>query len=137
MRTLISSLLLPCLACPLAAQSSSSSWYVIRIGGSPVGWMREARTDSGGDIRWTSTMYMALNRLGSQVVMETAVASTESRTGALRALDVGTRMSEQRVNTSVAVNGRVATVSVERVGADSIGRSTLPIRCSDVRRFSA
>jgi hypothetical protein len=99
--------------------------------------MREARTDSGGDIRWTSTMYMALNRLGSQVVMETAVASTESRTGALRALDVGTRMSEQRVNTSVAVNGRVATVSVERVGADSIGRSTLPIRCSDVRRFSA
>ena len=58
-------------------------------------------------------MYMALNRLGSQVVMETAVGSLESRSGALRALDVGTRMSEQRVNTSVTVNGRVATMSVE------------------------
>ena len=112
MRALIASLLL-CLAVPLAAQSPSNSWYVVRIGDSPVGWMHETRADSAGDVRWSSTMYMALNRLGSQVVMETAVASVESRSGALRALDVGTRMSEQRVNTSVTVNGRVATVSVE------------------------
>ncbi len=112
MRTLISSLLL-CLASPLAAQSANNSWYVVRIDDSPVGWMHETRADSAGAIRWNSTMYMALNRLGSQVVMETAVASVESRTGVLRALDVGTRMSEQRVNTSVSVNGRVATVSVE------------------------
>ena len=112
MRALISSLLL-CLAVPLAAQSPSNSWYLVRIGDSPVGWMHETRADSAGDVRWSSTMYMALNRLGSQVVMETAVASVESRSGALRALDVGTRMSEQRVNTSVTVNGRVATVSVE------------------------
>src|SRR6476619_2749724 len=116
MRALNTSLLYLCVAFPLAAQSSSNSWYVVRIGGSAVGWMRETRTDSGGDIRWTSTMYMALNRLGSQVVMETAVASTESRNGALSALDVGTRMSEQRVNTSVAVNGLVATVSVQAGG---------------------
>jgi hypothetical protein len=113
MRALNSSLLLVCLAAPLAAQSASNSWYVVRIGDSPVGWMHETRADSAGAIRWNSTMYMALNRLGSQVVMETAVASVESRTGVLHALDVGTRLSEQRVNTSVTVNGRVATVSVE------------------------
>jgi transglutaminase-like putative cysteine protease len=113
MRPLISSLLLYCCAIPLAAQPANNSWYVVRIGDSPVGWMHETRADSAGAIRWNSTMYMALNRLGSQVVMETVVASVESRTGVLRALDVGTRMSEQRVNTSVAVNGRVATVSVE------------------------
>ena len=116
MRALISALLFLRLASPLVAQSSNNLWYVVRIGGSPVGWMRETRTDSAGDIRWTSTMYMALNRLGSQVVMETAIASTESRTGALRALDVGTRMSEQRVNTRVSVNGRVATVSSQAGG---------------------
>jgi len=112
MRALGFSLLLYCLAFPLAAQSASNSWYVVRIGDSPVGWMHETRAESAGAIRWNSTMYMALNRLGSQVVMETAVASVESRTGVLRALDVGTRMSEQRVNTSVTVNGRVASVSV-------------------------
>ena len=113
MRALIAPLLFCCLADPLTAQSPSSSWYVVRIGDSPVGWMHETRSDSAGAIRWNSTMYMALNRLGSQVVMETAVASLESRSGALRALDVGTRMSEQRVNTSVTVNDRVATMSVE------------------------
>jgi len=113
MRTRTSFLLLNCLAAPLAAQSASNSWYLVRIGDSPVGWMHEIRADSGRAIRWNSTMYMALNRLGSQVVMETAVASIESRSGVLRALDVGTRMSEQRVNTSVTVNGRVASVRVE------------------------
>src|SRR5690242_7963586 len=113
MRALISSLLLYCLSAPLAAQSQRNCWYVVRIGDSPVGWMHETRADSASAIRWNSTMHMALNRLGSQVVMETAVASVESRTGALRALDVGTRMSEQRVNTSVTVNGRVASVSVQ------------------------
>lgn len=65
---------------------------------------------------------MGLNRLGSQVVLETAIASVESPTGALRRIDVGTRMSDQRVNTTVTVNGRVATVSME-AGAGRFDRT--------------
>ena len=99
-------------ATPLAGQSSSS-WYIVRIDGSPVGWMRDTRTDTAATIRTSSTTYMALNRLGSRVVIETAIATTEAPSGALRSLDVGSRTSDQRINTTVVVNGRAATVGVE------------------------
>ena len=127
------------LAAPVAAQSSTS-WYLVRIDGSPVGWMRETRTDSAGVIGTSSTTYIALNRLGTQVVIETAVASTESPSGALRSLDVGSRTSEQRVKTTLLASGRSAKLAVEAgarrfdrtielgdslVGPDAIRRLTL------------
>jgi hypothetical protein len=115
MRTLLLSILLPC---SVAAQTRGpeTTWYLMRLGGSPVGWMRETTGDSAGFIRTASAMYMAINRLGSQVVLRTDAVFVETRGGSLRALDVGTQMSEQEVRTAVQLRGDSARIAMDAGG---------------------
>lgn len=98
------------------AFAQETDWYLVKLAGTPAGWMRETRADSAGLIRTRSTMFLAINRLGSQVVMRTDVVSVETAGGALRSLDIETQMSEQRVLTTVVVNGDTARIGMTAGG---------------------
>lgn len=123
MRILFFSLLVVTASSPLAAQQRE--WYVITVADAPVGWMYESRATTPDAIRTESAMRIALNRLGSQVVIENSNTATESPTGRLRALDVGLRMSEQEVTTRLVVDGMRATLTTE-AGGRSFDR-TVPL----------
>ena len=137
----------------ISASLPAQDYYVVTIGGAPVGWMRETRIATGAEIRSESFMSIKLNRLGSAVVMETSQSFTETAGGAMRALDVGMKMSQQEVTTSVVIDGRRAKVTAtvggrpfarelpltdSILGPDAIRRLTLTLdRGGDSVRFTS
>src|SRR4051794_26273918 len=77
-------------ALPLLAQTpaqapaqASETWYVLTIGGQPVGSLHEEVASAEGAVRVTSKAHIILNRMGSKVEMEMAEVSRESPAGRL------------------------------------------------------
>ena len=120
--------LVTALAVPVRAQVADTStvkWSVIRIAGAPVGWRRSVTRPIAEGSRAESRMFLALNRMGSQVVMETNVVALENADGRLREVDLTTKMSEQSTTTHVAF-GAAKAVMTTRAGGRSFDR-TIPV----------
>ena len=121
------------------------SWYAIRMGGVPVGWMRDLRTTSDSGITVNTDMRLTINRIGSQVVMEMTERAVEDRRGRFVLSDLVTRLSKQAtelyaraerdsVRIRTAAGGRefarslpvrsplLGTAMVERLSTDSLRR---------------
>lgn len=102
--------------------TSTVKWSVIRIAGAPVGWMRLGVRPLPDGSEVQSRMFLALNRMGSQVVMQTNVVATETSAGRLREVDVTAKMSEQSTSTHVTIDGSRAIVTT-RAGDRSFERT--------------
>jgi hypothetical protein len=96
----------------------SDDWYVIRMAGTPVGWMRDSRTMSDSGPIVSTTMRFVLNRLGSQVVMEMREQSLESGRGSLIRSDGTMRLSEQTTEFHAAMIGDSVRVRTRAGGRE-------------------
>jgi hypothetical protein len=96
-----------------AVVTAAEDWYVITIGGSPVGSVHIESADNEGGHTEIQTMRMVLNRMGSTVEMNTTGTTREDESGRLLAVDVELDMSDQSTTLHAEVEpGRVRLASV-------------------------
>jgi transglutaminase-like putative cysteine protease len=95
--------LLAALSAAAQAPQTSDTWYILTIGGQPVGSMHEEVAAAEGAVRVTSKAHLILNRMGSKVEMEMGEVSRESPAGRLLGADVDLRVSTQATSSHIAV----------------------------------
>lgn len=105
-----------------AAAAASEQWYVVSIGGEPVGSLQETHTDEGASLRIESRMTMVLNRLGSRVEMATGVITRESTEGRLLSTGLDLKMSSQTTSTTAEVGDGVVRIR-SQAGGQSFDRT--------------
>lgn len=93
-----------------AGDSAREQWYVLSLGGRPVGSIQETFSDTPAGHRVESRMLMVLNRLGSRVEIGTSTASLESAGGRLRSADADVRMSSQSTLTAAEIGDGVVRI---------------------------
>ena len=111
------------LSLPAAAADPRDQWYVLSIGGTPAGSVREAVvTEDGGAVRSTTELRMILQRLGSRIEMTTSAASRESRDGRLASAEVEIKASAETTSMTAEVKEREVLLT-SRAGGRSFERS--------------
>lgn len=113
LRTRLAAVLLLAFAFLPAAEAGGSDreqWYVLSLGGRPVGSIEETFLETPAELRVESRMIMVLNRLGSRVEIGTSAAFVESASGWLRSADSDVRMSSQSTSTAVRVGDGVVRI---------------------------
>lgn len=105
-----------------ASAKASEQWYVVALGGEPVGSLQETISQDGEDLRIESRMQMVLNRLGSRVEMATAVTTRESAAGRLRSTRVDLKMSSQTTSTTAEIGDGVVRIR-SQAGGQSFERT--------------
>jgi hypothetical protein len=106
-------LLLVLLLWPIRALAEER-WYVLSIGGTPVGWVVEDVTG----LRTRTAVTATLTRLGKSIEMRFETIATEDERGLLTSLDYEAVLSKQPVRLQVRVDGdrvRITAASQERV----------------------
>jgi hypothetical protein len=107
-----------------APAAEHEAWFVISIGGRPVGSIHERTLREAEGVVVESSFQLALNRLGSKVEMAYSAASREAPDGGLRSLDYELKLSQQTTSMHAEVEAGVVRLR-DRVGAGSFER-TLP-----------
>lgn len=131
------------LAAALAVPSvalAAEQWYIISIGGQPVGSVQETISETSAGTRVESRMKMVLNRLGTRVELGSTSTTLESAEGRLQTAGLDLKMSSQATSTSAEVGDgvvrirsqaggqsfeRIAEFTGELLGPESIRRSTV------------
>ena len=106
---------------PLPA-AAAEQWYVVSLGGQPVGSLQETVFEDAGGSRTESRMRMVLNRLGTRVEMETATAVQESADGRLQKAGLDLKMSSQSTSTTAEVGDGTVRIR-SQAGGQSFDRT--------------
>jgi len=100
-----------------AVAAPADDWYVLTIGGSPVGSVRVEADDGQGVHAETQTMHMVLNRMGSLVETTTTATTREDESGRLLSADVELHMSDQSTTLRAVVEPGLVRLASEAGGA--------------------
>jgi hypothetical protein len=102
------------MAASLCAQAppagAADSWYLVTIGGLPVGGAHERVGIEAGAVREESDLHLVLNRMGSKVEMEMRAVSREAPDGRFQGMDLTMRLSAQETASSVTVEDGVVRI---------------------------
>lgn len=102
----------------LAAQPGPSErWYVVSLGGTPVGYFREAVSGSAASSWVTeSAMVMVINRLGSRVDLGVSSRTEEGPDGRLRRTSSETKASALSMKSEASIGNGTIEVRSEAGG---------------------
>ncbi|MCX6559783.1 MAG: transglutaminase-like domain-containing protein [Candidatus Aminicenantes bacterium] len=107
-------------AAPGQASAAGEQWFLLKIGGTPVGYVREASSVQGAGATAAlvsdSTMKMTINRLGSKVAIEVATRSEETADGRLRKIGYDMRASALATKSEAVVKDAEVEVRSEAGG---------------------
>ncbi|MDD8027612.1 MAG: transglutaminase-like domain-containing protein [Acidobacteriota bacterium] len=108
------------------APGAGTQWYVLRLGGTPVGYVREETSLRGAGPSAVhvsdSTMKMVINRLGSKVEIEALTKSEETADGRLRKIAYELRASVLATKSEALIKDGVIEVK-SQAGGKSYSRS--------------
>ncbi len=113
------------LSLSLAAPSvalAGERWYIISIGGQPVGSVQETISETSDGPRVENRMKLVLNRLGSRVEAGSDSATVESVEGRLRTVGMDLKMSTQVTSTTAEVGDGVVRIR-SQAGGQSFDRT--------------
>ena len=103
-----------------SALPPSEKWFLISIGGQPVGYVHDVSSRerrSGGEVLITdSEMKMALNRLGTKVEIEFLTGFEESSAGLLTKVRYEMRASSMATKTEAVVKDKAVEIRSESGG---------------------
>ncbi len=100
-----------------AAEQPAERWYVVSLGGTPVGYYREAVSGSAAS-GWVteSAMVMVINRLGSRVDLGVSSRTEEGPDGKLRRTASETKASALAMKSEAAIGSGTIEVRSEAGG---------------------
>ena len=111
------------------APAAGEQWFLLKIGGTPVGYVREASTVRGTGAAAVlvsdSTMKMTINRLGSKVSIEVLTRSEETADGRLRKIGYEMRASVLATKSEAVVKDGAVEVRSEAGGKSYIALDPL------------
>lgn len=101
------------------AQAQDNRWYILNLGGKPVGFYNESFTKTSSGIHYTSQMSMKLSRLGSETVMNSKQITHEDSEGNLMEVISSLLFSKQLNSINAKVEQGVIKVKSETGGKSS------------------
>jgi transglutaminase-like putative cysteine protease len=125
------------------AAAAGEQWFLLKIGGTPVGYVREASAVRGAGAAAVlvsdSTMKMTINRLGSKVAIEVLTRSEETADGRLQKIGYEMRASVLATKSEAVVKDGAVEVRSEAGGKSytrSIPYAGILLGPEGVRRLS-
>lgn len=101
------------------AQAQDTRWYILNLGGKPVGYYRESFSQAGSAIQYSSQMKMKLSRLGSETILDSKQTSLEDSEGNLTDLATSLLYSKQLNTTIAKVEPGIIKITSETGGKQS------------------
>ena len=97
---------------------ASDLWYIVNLGGKPVGFYRETTSPSSDGVSTQIQMKLKISRLGSETNMESKQMMLE-KGQALKLLDAELKFSEQTTKASVVIEPSSIKLTMSAGGKES------------------